>query len=742
MKKSLIKLALRYNALYLTTPTSGREPLTAPVAAFAARLSENGYALEENALRAVECASVSELADVVEAINEVYGIGLNWAPLVKAWQTPTGETPLDKLVTMFANLFPDESISGTVLPCGHLIPDGTFPLERYNGCPFCGTPFELSTLVYKGQGSSRKLLTLWGDSEMRKLLHDLLFSPVPLDATQADSLKTLVKAYGLPDGTLQLPVRETAVLLADYLLLEKRSDEAGRLFRTPDDLLRFIWYRKTGLLKVIPPKVLIANAAASHAAYEAPQKAAEAKKEELRLHFSRTECRMYASWLEAMPLTAAEMCENMNPRRQMWVRVLRALRLNEYAARKGYAKLVKMLDLFYNEKYEVWAGKVEIAKELRDASATFALLSQRPGLFARSLFANMLYFGYERTLEAFRKVADRVPLRLLFALGDYAEAYFMPEGDTRFVMPPGGTRTKVPVNRLLSLYSEAQRQAMVEAVKTLYTDCLKQRFAAAPHRQGETIYIAPSLFGVPVPVGDRAATVQDASCAVQGERFAVEGDAVRLFMQWGKGLRAQHLDMDLSARLVRRNGEDTECAYYSLSVEGAQHSGDIINIPDLVGTAEYIELDLKALAASGTDYVAFTCNAYSRGNIAPNLVVGWMDSKYPMEVSNTTGVAYDPSTVAHQVRVTESNLSKGLVFGVLDVAARSIVWLEMPFKGQTVRNLDFKALESLLTRLRAKTTVGEVLALKAKVQKLTRTDSPTDAAQVYNTVSDALSVLF
>lgn len=47
------------------------------------------------------------------------------------------------------------------------------------------------------------------------------------------------------------------------------------------------------------------------------------------------------------------------------------------------------------------------------------------------------------------------------------------------------------------------------------------------------------------------------------------------------------------------------------------------------------------------------------------------------------GVAYDPSCVQHQVRVAE-NLMKGLVFGVLKVKEREIVWLEIPFGGQTI----------------------------------------------------------
>ena len=48
------------------------------------------------------------------------------------------------------------------------------------------------------------------------------------------------------------------------------------------------------------------------------------------------------------------------------------------------------------------------------------------------------------------------------------------------------------------------------------------------------MYIDPMLFHIPLAIGDRSETIQDTSCALQGTRFPVEGDKVRLFMQWGK----------------------------------------------------------------------------------------------------------------------------------------------------------------------------------------------------------------
>lgn len=193
---------------------------------------------------------------------------------------------------------------------------------------------------------------------------------------------------------------------------------------------------------------------------------------------------------------------------------------------------------------------------------------------------------------------------------------------------------------------------------------------------------------------------------------------------------AQHLDMDLSCHIAYTDKVEV-CSYYSLSPLGCQHSGDIRSIPNQIGTAEYINIDVQALRRAKTKYVTFTSNAYSNGAITPNLVVGWMDAKYPMTVSNNKGVAYDPSAVIHQVRVTNS-LTKGLVFGVLDVEKGEIIWLEMAFGGQNIQSLDSKTLNIFLKKLEAKTKVADLLMIKAQAQGMNIVYSVEAADEVYD----------
>ena len=734
--KNLTKVALRYRAVFLDIHREDinmQSEATVPVMAFIARLKENGFCVSEELLHALNAVPTSRLAEITECINDMMGVNLNWAPLVKGWDVPTGETLSDHLITLLANIFGEEAgFKGTTLPCGHLIPEGTFPIERYNGCPFCGTPFETADFVYKGQASKLKELRLFTTSDMERLFTSLLSSATPLDATQKDSLEQLLREFPLPEDA-GIAMKETAMLVIKLLVEQGKADEVSALLKTPTDVLRYLWYEKTGYVQIIEPKTLIAHARRLYYHMWGPldqsADAAKGMKERLMLKYDRKACLRVAKWLNAIPMTARQAAENMNPKRGMWVRMIRALRLGEYSRKKGFDHLAEILDVFYKQDFSTWQGRVDKACQANDADKTLDLLKERPGMFARCLFATMLRFGSDKVLAAFDEIADKLPARLLLSLGNAADQYFNPK-EVRMARPITGVPRQIQPNKLLALYGDDDREAMAQAVNDLYKTSMERRFAMQK-TEAKTIYIDPSLYHIPVSVGDRTTTIQDTSCALMGTRFPVEGDAVRLFLHWGKGLHAQPLDMDLSARIVLSNNKVLECAYYSLTCVGATHSGDIRHIPEMVGTAEYIELSLPTLEKAKAKYVMFTCNAYSTGALSPNLMVGWMDSAYPMKVSDKRGVAYDPSCVQHMVRVSEGNLSKGLVFGVLDVAKREIIWLEMPFTSQTLRGASGEVVEALLHRLETKLSVGELLEIKAKAQGLTKTENADEADETY-----------
>lgn len=736
INKTLTKAALHNRALYLDISRDqiDREsPTTVRVMAFVSQLKKIGFCVDEELLHALTLVPADTFLEITWCLNKTMGVHLNWAPLVKGWRVPTGESYVDHLVTWFANVVGVKHFTyGKRLPCGHFIPDGTFPMSRYNGCPFCGKPFETSYRVYFGQASKLKELRLFTREDMQQLFSSLLTSTTPLDGTQRDTLAALIQEFPLP-GNVEIKMKETLMFVIRNLMEQGRSDEAAKFFKTPTDILRYLWYEKTGLLQIVEPKTLMSHAKKLYTHMWGPLNlSTEARlqmKERLKLKYGRKTCLCVAQWINALPMSARQAAENMHPKRGMWVRMIRALRLAEYSHKPGFEHLAEILDVFYRQDYTTWQGRVDRARLEDNPDRMLALLKERPGIFARSLFSLMLWFGGDKVLAAFEEVADKFPARLLLSLVNAAEMYFDPDS-TRIARPITGVTTRIKPNQWLSSYDEDEREAMVMGIVDVYKRSMARRFAAAK-TEARTIYIDPALYHIPVGVGDRSSTVQELSCTPMGMRFPVEGDNVRLFLQWGEGLSARHLDMDLSCRITFSKGDVAECAYYNLTCVGAKHSGDIRYIPDQVGTAEYIELYLPRLETAGAQYVIFTCNAYSTGALSPNLKFGWMDSAYPMRISEKTGVAYDPSCVQHLVRIAKGNMAKGLVFGVLDVAKREIIWLEMPFTSQTLRGADSQQVEALIRKLEYKVTVGELLDEKARAQHLTRVDTAAEADEAY-----------
>lgn len=722
----ILKVALRQQAIYIpSTALNGATGMNPDTALLVANMAKLGFGVSEPLLRALEQTDAACQAQILEQLRDVMGVKLNWAPLVKNWHVPTGESYADHIITYFTNLL--GLTGGTRLACGHLIPPHTFPLERYNGCPFCGTPLETAAIEHYGQHKKLRVLELWTLADAEQYLENLLASRTALDATQQSSLRRLLAELPLPAG--KIAMRETAITVIDVLLEQGRAEKAQALFTTPTDILRYLWFKHTGFLQLVAPKTIITRTKRNGAERRATQKNETSKAAiaaSLKLKYRREDAQIVARWINGLSMDAAKICADMHPKRQMWVRFIRALRLAEYSKRVGFEHLRTIMDKFYHGDYEVWQGRLDQFRLRHDASSTFYLLQQRPGLFARSLFANMLWFGPEASIDAFSKVADKVPARLLFTLQMYAGYYFDPY-TTRVVKPLGGTAKQLPANKMLTIYTAEELDGMQQAVANLCLEATRKRFAAIP-ANGRTMYIDPALYKIPLSIGDRSEQIQDLPAALMGTRFQLEGNSIRLFMQWGKGLPAQHLDMDLSCQISYDHQLDY-CSFSRLQTTGCLHSGDIRSIPNNVGTAEYIELNVDQLAAAGARYVSFTCNAYSSGSLVPEMVVGWMDSRHKMKISEKTGVAYDPSCVQHQVRITRG-LAKGLVFGVLDVAARNIIWLEIPYEGQVVQQLNNNNITGLLKKLDQKMTIGQLLEIKASAQQLQLADT-ADADEIY-----------
>ncbi len=703
MNTELQKIALRHNALYL--PSEESSVMSPSAAALVKSLADHGYTLSEDALHSVNAISDNDIRNIISAIEDIFGTRLNWASLIKNWLRPTGETWADHRLGYFINAFPKGFINGKELPCGHVIPPGLFDMSRYNGCPLCGTPFRYTPGANVGGSAPSTVLGRMTDKDMKHLMRGIIEAPVPPSATDAASLAVLADYYGIPAG-IRFGNTETCIMLSGELFKKDKIQEALDLISDAPMLMRMLWYCNTGSVRIIKK-------------FDNPA---------FHLHYNRPRCKAVAQWLDSIATESASVCEQMNPNREMWVRFIRALRLTEYARRLNLTYLQKLLDVFYRKAYSTWSGEIEAAETVGDFSRSLELLCERPGAFTRRLFSTMLTAGAEPVLTAFRTIEDKLPPRMMCTLAGAAPLWFAAYSP-RSVSLADGRRVSIEANPKASTLSEQERQECIAAIKTMADNYFLTRYRAKGPLD-ETLFIDNELWNIPVPVGDRGISVSDNAIALQGQVFNVRGDNVRLFLQWGQGLPAQHLDMDLSAKILY-DGSTEDCAYYNLYPEGATHSGDIQHIPDNIGTAEYIELDIPRLKASGAHYVVFACNAYSTDRLSPNLRVGWMDSESPMTVNDDTGVAYDPSAVQHIVHIS-ANPSRGLVFGILDVDSRSITWLELPNSTQRMEQLDIAGVKALVDKLRSKVSIGELLEIYAKARGCRISSEKEDADRIFD----------
>lgn len=734
----LARLAYLKKALYLPSAATA-DAMTHASADFVAFLNRYDQGVDETALRHLNALGDDEIALYVDIIRNVTCSDLNWASLILHWnEKPVDADWTDYFVTYLCNTIPGLRHEGVTLPCGHFIPEGVFDLTRYTGCPYCGTSFVSAKANFELHvPQDVELLVRWTEADAEAYARRLLSSKVPLDATQTEHLDLLLQ--GLPFDFFTsfgpIPAVETRAQVACRARELYADGRFTALCKTPDDMLRTLWAEKTGTYRFLDYK----KALKDKMKLSRPQSDAT---RDLRLHFDRATCRAVARWFDALPQSAELVCEGMHARRGMWVRFIRALRLPEYARRYKLDHLAEILDRFYRGDYSVWAGEVDRAAAAGDTERLLGLLSDRPGAFARRLFDTILDHGITKNvdftaffddpvLSAFRSLWQHLPVRLIISLLNAVPDYFDPHATTRIVTAPHCIPVELPVNPGLQRVSREDRRNIACNIVSMLHGLLGLNYASCPALPGSAVYISPELYRIPAPVGDRGTTVAVKGHAVPGQSFPVEGDRVRLFLHWGVGMAAQHYDMDLSCCLISP-GRRKDIAYYSLNEEGANHSGDIQHIPDQTGAAEYIELDLPVLAKKGYKYAVFTANAYSMPTLATDLLFGWMSSERPMKVDDDSGAAYNPADVEQMVTLSPfHDLDRGMVYAILDIEARTILWVEMANDNQRLDQLNLTMVEAIRRRLEGKISVGELIRLYADAHHQPVVSEPAAGATVY-----------
>ncbi len=547
-----------------------------------------------------------------------------------------------------------------------------------------------------------QVIELGTEAEFEGLFGQIASANISLSAQDREDLTWFASAYG--DGIQPLlparvPQKENAAFLASLLMRHTTQTEAfvAGFCRTATDILRLAAALSGGDMSL---------AAAT----------------KFRT-FSRPERRLLLGLLERAPNAA----EDMQRWKKRWVRLGEKLHPGEY--RRQYPRSAEAFDVLRSDlPLSTFNSRIEKALADRDGAEAAALLTPRPGDFARRL-DHLLRVDPEhqqQSMEAFAGVASQVSTPVLLQTMTHFQT--RRDGSDLRVFFPKGSLAKAhgEPNTLPELPA-----ALCERAAAACREALRERFRALPPLG--RCFVDPALANYPVPFAHRSAS-KSFRTIPRGSRLPLPDGCrvLRLFLWWRNG--KDRTDIDLSATLFDADFRYVDAvSYYALRCDGGVHSGDIVDAPN--GASEFIDITLDRMQARGIRCVVMTLGGYTPQPFCdlPECFAGWMSRLEPQ-----SGEIYDPRTVQDRLDLTaESRIAIPLL---VDVADRTLIWCDMALRSNPkwVNNvqgnlggiaLSLQALTSL-----KKPTLYDLFLLHAQARG-TVVDTSEEAETVFSVAS-------
>ncbi|MFF8957326.1 MXAN_6230/SCO0854 family RING domain-containing protein [Streptomyces sp. NPDC014894] len=723
-------LLARRGAVYLpTAPGGGRAPAAPGVDAVAgvtlleADLVERGFLLSDGLRRALvpldavalRTAGRALLADIDRAL----GADRDHTPLFRDFPDSTPADTLDFYVDGVLTVLlqsPDQPcvLCGSeggirpLSPCAHLVCHSCWSGSDICACPVChrrldaGEPFmDPAAAARERPAADRgralpdrlRILAYGGDLAARaadagRELTALLARADALSPQDSDDLLTFLDTRERTELSwlpAAVPGRETKARVLAWLLRERSAypttlPAVARLADTATDVLRLLVTLSggdaglTGVPRFTAVPRPLRRALLSVLDGLDPELAAE----DMRRHS--------AAWKHAAERLHPFEHAARHPRAALAVAALRETRLGDDRLSdrlREAAKEVPAADVSGPRvRIRRWSSRVEAALAERDVAAALALLARRPGELLRRLdhllrladgpFAEEAAAGTggaDAVLAALERAAPRVaPAVLLSALGELRTR--RRSGHDRVFFPRGGNARAhiVPDER-----APLRAEVVERAVAVLTGEVLRRAGALSPV---EAAVVDAALDGVIAPFAERTASRALVTLPRGSELTVPAGRTVRLFLHWMESERSGRTDLDLSAALFtadwRRVGK---CDYTRLRFEGdaAVHSGDFTSAPAPLGSSEFIDLDLDALAGAGVRYAVTAVLAYN--DVAFEDLAEAFAGVMVRDEPGGTGRVFDARQVEQRFDLTGP--ARAAVPMVIDVAGRTMRWLDV-----------------------------------------------------------------
>ncbi|QDT96806.1 TerD family protein [Gimesia aquarii] len=384
-------------------------------------------------------------------------------------------------------------------------------------------------------------------------------------------------------------------------------------------------------------------------------------------NFSKRERRFL---LHCLNETGSSRTEDMLRWKSRWIRLGERLHPGDY--KKRFPEALKSFDVLRNsEPYKTFNGKVEAAISKGNAEPTLALLTQRPGDFARRLdHVLRSHANQEAILEGFFSVIQKVSTPVLlqawshFHNRDSIESRaFFPKGNAAKVQFKAGSLSPLG-------------DGIAEKVSRGIRDVLVQRFSNLSSLG--KVFIDERLKNQFVPFSQRSAS-RSLRAITRGSKFDLpDGDTVRFFCWWKNIAQGDEwharVDLDLSASLFDSAWElKGDISYYNLREGQCYHSGDITSAPQ--GACEFIDINLSSVLEMKARYVVMSVLSYSHQPFIalPECFGGWMMRKKP-----NSGEIFEPKTVQDKMDITA--VSRACVPIIIDAQERKAYWADLGLK--------------------------------------------------------------
>ena len=384
--------------------------------------------------------------------------------------------------------------------------------------------------------------------------------------------------------------------------------------------------------------------------------------------FKRSERRFLLTLLE----NCGDIEEDMDRYATKWIRLGEKLHPGEYKT------LVKVNTAFAkirnNSKGIVtFNSKVQKAYENKDTDKLIALLSSRPGEFARKL-ATVIRMAPEegqKIVNAFEKVAPSVATPMLLEIASHFETVSTKSENRRVFFPKGNLAKAYSIENNLETIDEDLASRVVNICRNAFVENMKEKDSIG------NVYIDDNIKDFIAPFKNRTASKQ-LNFVARGTKFHFDDNTKFIvpYVYW-KEPKGERTDLDLSLVLFDAEfNRHTFISYFHLKDDrfGCVHSGDEQAAPK--GAIECVSVDVEKAKKNNVKYAVVCVNSFTNNPFCdlPECYVGVMEKPEMF-----SGKAFDPATVKHKSDLVTT--AKCSLACILDLEERTMIWADMECLG-------------------------------------------------------------